>query len=346
TIFNLKHFNPKSTPSPLLAAIHYCGYQYYSQKTIELTDYMDRYSKTNLKRILLKPSLSNAQAILIYSYTHQSRGELNLARKYQSHLIHMCSALGIHIDTKMFSESTQFNRKTLFLKLAVVGNSLNGGLKPYLNYVPDLPEFDSRLYDSKWQQLPSSLNKYSDPDKVKRGLISTYTTIVHEFCDQILYLLNVRDTTEITCKTFEKLKSYYTSHLYRAQCLFFEYPQYSTELEYFSSFIKLNYYDIGIGLLDELCVNPLTEAYSTQRLLELSDSIADLIITSETTHIFYHYYLQLAALTYLNRYKSLNASKQQLTKVKFKRIMDYLSSSPACNNSITSILELGLKLTS
>jgi hypothetical protein len=346
TIFNLKHFDPKSTPSSLLAAIYYCGYHYYDQKTVELTDYMESFSKANLKRILFKPSLSNAQAILVYSYAYQLRGDLNLSRKFQSHLIHMCSALGIHIDTKMFSESTQFNRKTLFLKLAVLGNSLNGGLKPFLNYTPDLPEFDSGLYDSKWQQLPSNLIKYSDPDRVKRELISTYTVIIHKFCDQILYLLNVRDRTEITCKTFENLKSYYTLHLYKTQCLIFEYPQYSTELELFISFIKLTYYDIGIGMLDELSTNPLMEPYSTQKLLELSDSMADLVMASEHKYIFYRYYLHLAALTYLNCYKRLNVDKKQLTEAKFKKIMDYLSSGTDYNSHIASILELGLKLIS
>jgi hypothetical protein len=344
TIFNLKHFDPKSTPSPLLAAIYYCGYHYYDQKTVELTDYMESFSKANLKRILFKPSLSNAQAILIYAYAYQLRGELNLSRKYQSHLIHMCSSLGIHVDTKMFSESAQFNRKTLFLKLAVIGNSLNGGLKPFLNYIPDLPDFDRGLYDAEWQQLPSNLIKYSDHDRVKRELISTYTVIIHEFCDQILYILNVRDKTEITCKTFENLKSYYTAHIYRAQCLIFEYPQYSNELELFISFIKLTYHDIAIGILDELSTNPLMEPYSTQKLLELSDSMADLIMASGPKYIFYHYYLHLAALTYLNCYKRLNADKQQFTKVKFERIMDYLRSSPGYNNHIACILDLGLKL--
>ncbi|KXN65004.1 hypothetical protein CONCODRAFT_13567 [Conidiobolus coronatus NRRL 28638] len=328
-IFNLKYFNPRTMDQALLSAIYFCGYQFYEYKTNQLSEYMESISQSNIKRIRFKPSLTNAQALVIYSYVYKNQGNLALGRIYDAHLIKMCECLGIHIDSNLFDESSNHNRRVLFLKIAVANYNMNGGLNPYLCFVPDLPEYNSSLYHQSWQTLPAAFSHYGDTDRVKRELGAIFASINHEFSNQILYLLSMKKEYKLTkaeyqalCKSnLQQLAIIFNAHMEKYELLRLEYPMYRTEIDSYINLLKLSYYGISINIVDQLKImQKKYKNYALTKIYDACNELTNLRLNSTENDIYTQFHLYLTCLTYISYYKHLSKVQKLAANTEFQKI--------------------------
>jgi hypothetical protein len=153
-VFNLKYFDTSTVPQSLLIAIYCAGYDHRKQKTKELTEYMLHLAKKNIKRIIFKPSISNAQALLIHAHTIFYHLKDIESRALLLHLNRICYNLGIHIDTNRFCDSANFNRKALFTKVLISSNWLTGSIyKAFNNFETRVDDLEYTTHCSSWQLL-------------------------------------------------------------------------------------------------------------------------------------------------------------------------------------------------
>ncbi|KXN70176.1 hypothetical protein CONCODRAFT_17855 [Conidiobolus coronatus NRRL 28638] len=352
-VFNLKYFNPRTMDQALLSAIYFCGYQFYEHKTDQLSEYMESFSQSNLKRIRFKPSMVNAQALVIYSYVYKNQGNLALGRIYDTHLIKMCECLGIHIDSNLFDEPSNHNRRILFLRMATVNHNMNGGLKPYLCFVPDLPEYNSSLYHESWQTLPTAFSHYGDLDPAKRELDATFTSINHEFSNQILYLLSIKKEYKLTKEEYqalgksnlEQLTIIFNAHMEKYELLRLKYPMYGTEIDGFINLLKLSYYGMSITIVDQLKImQKKSEKYALSKIYDACNELTELTLSSAGNDIYSQFYVYLTCLTYISYYKHLNKAQKLVANTKFQKIYEKLLPMENLNNFIYLIIQIGKKL--
>lgn len=351
--FNLRYFNPRIMDQALLSAIYYSGYQLYADKTDQLTEYMESFSQSNLKRIRFRPSLANAQALVIYSYIYKNQGNLALGRTYDAHLIKMCECLGIHIDSNLFDESSNYNRRILFLKMAAFNHNMSGSLRPYLCFVPDLPEYNSSLYHESWQTLPAAFSHYGDADPTKRELDSIFTSINHQYSNQILYLLSIKKEYKLTKEEYqalgksnlEQITIFFNAHMEKYELLRLKYPMYGTEIDGFINLLKMAYYGISIAIVDQLkIVQRKSEKYQLTKIYEACNELTDLTLSSAENDLVTQFHVYVACLTYISYYKHLSKAQKLVASTKFQKIYEKLLPMENLNNFMYLIIHIGKKL--
>jgi hypothetical protein len=99
-LFNLVNFDPKTASESLLSAIYFASFTFQPGHPGEIYCYMQNYAKCNIKKILYKVNLTNAQTLGIYAHAFYLNGNSLLTRACISHFGRMCYALGINVDRK------------------------------------------------------------------------------------------------------------------------------------------------------------------------------------------------------------------------------------------------------
>lgn len=152
-ILSITNFNPQNAPYHLLSAMYYLGYKYQPNQPEELTFYMDSYAKTNLKLIIRKCSSSAIQALLIYQTVYFYQGNASLSHSCRAHATRIGYALGIHLDSKIFSELDNYTRRLVLVKIRDISTyEVNfGNLSK--NYLTDFGLYRVDPEESKWQLL-------------------------------------------------------------------------------------------------------------------------------------------------------------------------------------------------
>ncbi|KXN64845.1 hypothetical protein CONCODRAFT_13816 [Conidiobolus coronatus NRRL 28638] len=182
--FHLKDLQANKISRPLITAIYYMGYLCRQDNPDELTNYMKTLAKNQFKKILFKPSLQNIQALCIYFYIFL-KDDARFARAILAQITRMCYSIGAHIDTDMFSDCTNYNRKTIIRKVAYLNKNISGCLKIKPNYLLDIPNFDSSLYEPHWHLLDYKF-KLKNFDVEERLVLSKATVIHNRFRDSAL----------------------------------------------------------------------------------------------------------------------------------------------------------------
>jgi hypothetical protein len=188
SIFNLKYFDLEQTPQPLLTAIYCMGYNRREMKTKELTDYMNQLEKNNIKSILFRPSLSNAQALLIHCHSLYHHFKIAEGRACLLHLVRMCYALGIHIDTDRFEDRIKYNRKAVYMKTLLVNLFSFSVFKVFYKFEYEF-EIESQLYDISWQLLPKLILHKLKLNDDQAKLISIVTVLTGKYLDRCTQLM-------------------------------------------------------------------------------------------------------------------------------------------------------------
>jgi hypothetical protein len=350
--FNLRNFDPKIISPSLLSAIYYIGYCCRLEKTDELTGYMEEMAKRNLKKIRFRPSLSNVQALVIYTYAFRLQGKLKQARLYQSHIMRMAYNIGIQIESNIFNEFEAYDRKAAYMKLAFVNHNMNGPLKLYSNDILDLPDYEERFYDPKWQTLPKQTIKYGDSEKLKRELTARCTVIIQKFSDQVLYsisycqLITSKSTSmDVSfCSNLAELEKEYFECLNDIMDLKTQYSKYSEEIEAIMILVKLLYYDISIAILDNIKIrqSPIQKE-TILKLYGVCNQLYHQVMSLPKPNEMYHYFLHLIGLTYLNCFNYLNSRDKLATKVKLNKILDSIEPLDPINNLIYLVFKIGLQ---
>jgi uncharacterized protein YaaR (DUF327 family) len=179
-LFNLVNFNPKTASESLLSAIYFAGFIVQPNPPNEIYTYMQNYARCNIKRILSKINLPNAQALGIYSHAFYLNGNLTLSRVCLSHFSRMCNALGTGINRKNTPILDQHNRKLVYNIVKLYCNWAKLGRPPH-GLVSEEDEFDLDVYEPKYQ-LPNSNLKICNNDYE--------STIYSVFCCEYAKLSN------------------------------------------------------------------------------------------------------------------------------------------------------------
>ncbi|KXN70177.1 hypothetical protein CONCODRAFT_7321 [Conidiobolus coronatus NRRL 28638] len=350
--FSLRNFDPKTISPALLSAIYYVGYYCRLEKTDELTEYMEEMAKSNLKKIRFKSSLSNVQALVIYTYAFRMQCKLKQARLYQSHIMRMAHNIGSQIESNIFNEFEAYDRKATYMILAFINHNMNGPLKLYSDDILELPSYEERFYDPKWQTLPKQSIKYEDNEKLKRELTAKYTVIVQKFSHQILYsisycrLITSKSTSMdgSFCSNLSVLEKEYFECLNDIMDLKAQYSKYSEEIEDIIILVKLLYYDISIAILDNIKIrqSPIQKE-TIFKLYEVCNQLYHQVMNLPKPNEMYHYFLHLIGLTYLNCFNYLNIRDKLATKVKLNKILDSIEPLDPINNLIYLVFKIGLK---
>ncbi|KXN68266.1 hypothetical protein CONCODRAFT_9495 [Conidiobolus coronatus NRRL 28638] len=156
-LFNLVNFDPKSASKSLLSAIYFAGFITQTNHSIEIYSYMQGYAMCNIKKMLFKINLSNAQALGIYAHAFYLNGNYSLSRVCLSHFGRMCNALGTGINRKKLHILDQHNRKLVHNIVKLYYNWEKLGRPPY-GLASQEDEFDLDIYEPKYQLPNSNLN--------------------------------------------------------------------------------------------------------------------------------------------------------------------------------------------
>jgi hypothetical protein len=223
-IFNLKYLDLDKIPRPLLTAIYCVGYNRRKLKTKELSDYMDQLEKNNIKSILFKPRLSNAQALLLHCKSLYYNFKVVKGRACYLHLIKMCYALGIHIDTDRFNDLGNYNRKAIYAKVLEVNLFTYSVFKVFYKIEYEF-QFNSQLYDASWQLLHKLVLDRLKLNDDEAKLISIATVLSNKFLDQCIHHMTFSQSLPKSDDEIENicLHKYYTlKKIYSSICKEFE----------------------------------------------------------------------------------------------------------------------------
>jgi hypothetical protein len=196
-LFNLVNFNPKTASESLLSAIYFAGFVIQPNPPDEICSYMKNYATCNIKKILFKVSLSNAQALGIYSYAFYLSGNSSVSRACLSHFGRMCHALGIGINRIKLPIPDQNDRELAYNNIKLYYKWEKLGIPPY-SLVSQDDEFDLNIYESAYQLPNSSLNLYSN----------NYENIAYSiFCCQFAKLSNLCVIINTKCRKYDFLQA-------------------------------------------------------------------------------------------------------------------------------------------
>ncbi|KXN66011.1 hypothetical protein CONCODRAFT_12238 [Conidiobolus coronatus NRRL 28638] len=180
TLFSLVNFDLKSAPEPLLSAIYFAGFITSLNRSEEIKSYMHSYAIINIKKILFRVNLSNAQALGIYSFAFYINGNSKLSRVCLSHFARMNHNLGLTINRKNLPLIDQYNSKIVYNNMRLYYSWAKLGPSSYEVTCED-EEAGLDIYDPKYQYPNSSLNLYNN---------EYLSTLYSVFCTRLAKLNN------------------------------------------------------------------------------------------------------------------------------------------------------------
>ncbi|KXN72364.1 hypothetical protein CONCODRAFT_69062 [Conidiobolus coronatus NRRL 28638] len=323
-LFNLKHFDIAKLPQSLLTSIYCFGYNFKTDKTPELTDYMAKLAQSNVNRILFKTNLANAKALFIHHYNYYYAGKFIEGRAIIVHLTRMCHALGVHVDTKPIYNSVEFDRGSLYRNLALSHENLSTVYNLRPGFGVEIPNFNPTLYDSHWQLLNENTNNLLNLNPMKMEYYSKLCSLANEFRDKSLDVLDFSNFTNLNDEQITNLcLTKYNELLSQSLIISVEfrklkqqYSSYSTDL--FLTYEKIQYYYLFNYLLvfefGRLKSNQLTPQL-TRKILEIGSlTLEALQKIDDSSSLTYFYYL--LGFNLMGIYNYLSADDKQLARDK------------------------------
>jgi hypothetical protein len=329
--FHLKDLQIKKISQPLITAIYYMGYLFRQDKPDELTDYMRKLAKNQFKKILFKPSLQNIQALSIYFYTFIN-DDAKLARAILAQITRMCYSIGLHIDTNMFSDYANYNRKTLIRKVGHLNKNISGCLRVKPNYLLDVPSFDSTLYKPHWHLLDPTL-KLESFDTEDRNILSKATAIHNRFKDSALITtsftnLNTKpeDIAELCIIKLKNLSFAYSvtkNGYYELNEIYPNNKVIIDEIEYAESL----YYMLQNSIIEYWLLKGQINSRLIQIILEYSSKLLQ-THSSMAGKSYSIYPLFCLSFAYFKIFNNCTYTQKQLIIENLKLIKSYLVSNP------------------
>ncbi|KXN65680.1 hypothetical protein CONCODRAFT_12657, partial [Conidiobolus coronatus NRRL 28638] len=185
-IFSIAHFDPKTAPQCVLAAIYYTGYKFLSDQPEELTLYMERYAKENLKILIRQCSLSAIQALLLYTAVYYGEGNVSLHYTCRAHATRIGYAIGIHLDNKIFSELEKYTRRLMIIKLRCINIVGSRSDNLTANFLTEFGSLNIKPVEPEWQTLNKNSVIYYE-DEIERMLYAVCCSHYINFFDELKY---------------------------------------------------------------------------------------------------------------------------------------------------------------
>lgn len=216
----------------LTIMVQWAGYQFKLDKPDNITKYINTLGYSKLKQNYFKPSLNNLNGLIIGFHILLSFGNRKECIALSSHITRMAFMLGVHVNTKYFSDWVDYDRKLSWIGVIQLNTifQLTAELPNFLS-ISDVILPITKL-DYKWQLTNSRCfkNDYiGDSNIVYAKLINLSILVLHCSCVVIIYpALNNRD--EPFNLLYHKLFYKYQRLLNKVdsifELLFTEYPNY------------------------------------------------------------------------------------------------------------------------
>jgi hypothetical protein len=353
-VFSIKSFNPGTASQSLLSAMYYCGYKYQPDQPAEVTAYMNNYAEKNIKQLIRGCSLSNAQALAIYSLVYHMEGNISLAQTCQAHATRISYALGLHLDSKIFTTAIRYNRRVLFSKIRSANISFSGFHNLSPSYLTEFGELNPSLILSEWQN-PQQCSFIDIKDGLEDFIYSECCTQFIKFNN--LYNYNIWNSKINTSRdsifksewnrSYKTISKAYLDYIKVFQSLSSKYPRFKEKIIMYEVHLTMYYHQFMIELysilktkLIELNQNEITKIlYHCDSLLNFTLSKNGKLEFNPMTQFFIYF----TGFSYLNLYPIANLNDKELIKSKLCTIIDSIGSRDQLSNLNYLLLKSGYK---
>jgi hypothetical protein len=350
-IFSTAHFDPKTAPHYLMAAIYYSGYKSQSDQPEELTTYMDNYAKENLKHLIKQCSLPAIQALVIYFAVYYHEGNTSLHFTCRAHATRIGYALGVHLDNKIFSKLEKYNRRLALTKLLginIIGSSSNN---LSVSFFTEFGSFNIKPIEPEWQTLKSSTIHYKyENERMLYSVCCAHHINLYEELKYSVYSSLYNTTKDSRYKyewnkTRKAVTSVYQKYIKIFQALSSNNPKYADITSKYIFQANMYYHDIMIDMysklidkIEDLNTNDIDNAvYHLDWMLQNFLLLNQPHISMQTAIIFLGY-------QYLRFYKLCSPETREMIQIKLTQIIQALSAYYTPSNALSFIiLKIGYK---
>ncbi|KXN74086.1 hypothetical protein CONCODRAFT_2980 [Conidiobolus coronatus NRRL 28638] len=319
--------------SVLLPVLIFVGYQYMSNHHKELLKYLEHMAIVQLRKNMYKVSITNLQALYIFSYSMLLRGLAKQSLPYYNQACRMGSALGIQLNIRGLAADIQNERECIRSISTMQEQHLISTLNipTYLagithSPMPMDPVFQIVHYEASYAEVVEA-----ECISMLRWIYDQYWMVVTSEMHALAFKQEIKkvdlssDELQVKCDYFGKL---YDKCLVISYGKFLELtnrfntPEAKQIIEKYIKIFTCNYYQWIILLYSQQkpSFDPLTQAvdYHTQRALTAVKNIFKLVTTSypSTLYLYYHY-LSGISFFYLNLY--LNTTENPLFQYEIKQ---------------------------
>jgi hypothetical protein len=330
-LFSIHSFNPETADKNLLSAIYYGGLYCRQDKPPEIISYFEEYAKQNIKEIIKVISLTNTQAMTIYSTIMVFGGKLSLSRACLAHAIRMSYSLGLHINVKSISPAQQYNRLILFSKIRAISLSISGMSSLALDQITEFGHFDANILTPQWQ-IPNFKSVFyfdTEDENIIYGFCCDAYTKLHCDCSMSVWTINNCSDNYIEEK-FEKVSNSmnqkYIKCIQTFELLLKEFPCFENTILGNKYQVKLLYHDFNMERYKILKTR--AKSFKSKLISDMINEtslIFEYVVASERFNQHTHIYPYTAGLNFINLYPSCNESQKKVVKDKLHKIVDYLS---------------------
>ncbi|KXN66977.1 hypothetical protein CONCODRAFT_11063, partial [Conidiobolus coronatus NRRL 28638] len=345
-IFSIAHFNPKTAPQSLLAAIYYTGYKSQPDQPKELTLYMENYAKANLKLLLRQCSLSAVQALLIYYIAYYREGNIPLHFTCRAHATRIGYALGIHLDNKIFSELEKYTRRLALIKLRCINIVGSSSHNLTANFLTEFGPLNIKSIEPKWQTSNKSSVIYYE-DENERLLYAVCSAHFINFFDELKYSVNnslyssareSRYKSEWN-KTRKDITRVYQKYTRIFQSLNSVYPDYTQITSKYEFQICIFYHDTMVDMNSKL-INKIEDLNSSDidKAVYHLDWMFNYIYSNNQARTFTQTLITLLGYQYLSYYKLCSPSTRQNIQAKLVQMIQTLAIYYIPSNALSFII--------
>jgi hypothetical protein len=352
-IVSIAHFDPKTAPQCLMAAIYYTGYKLLADQPEELTLYMDNYAKENLKILIRQCSLPAVQALLLYFAIYYGERNISLHFTCRSHATRIGYALGIHLDNKIFSELEKYTRRLSLIKLRCINIIGSSSHNLSTSFLTEFGSLNTKPIEPEWNIPNKDLLVYYE-DEGERLFYATCCGHYINFFDELKYSVcnslycSARDSRYKSewNKTRKDVTIVYQKYIRVFQSLSTMYPNYTQITSKYEFLICAFYHDTMVDMYNKLIskVEDLNPSDIDQAICHL-DWMYNYISSGNQTRILTQTLIILLGYQYLSLYDLCSPSTRQAIQAKLAHIIQNLSIYYIPSNALSFIiLKNGCKL--
>jgi hypothetical protein len=330
-LFSIHSFNPKTSSKTLLSAIYYGGLYCRQDKPPEIIEYFEEYAKQNIKEIIKKISLTNIQAIFIYSALMVFTGKLTLSRALLAHAVRMSYSLGLHLNLKSLYPIQQYNRLMLFSNIRALTLNLTGMSSLALGQLTEFGQLNSGILAPQWQIPNSSCVFYFDTEdeNIIYGFCCDTYSRFHDDCSLSIWTIgscSINYIDNIFDEIFANINQKYFQCIQTFDLLVKEFPHHKPVVLSHKYQLIILYHNVNLERYKilKMRVNSL-KPKQISNVIKAASLMFDSVVESESFIQHTHIFPYTVGLNFISIYSSCNRSQKLMVRDKLCEVVDYLS---------------------
>ncbi|KXN70165.1 hypothetical protein CONCODRAFT_7306 [Conidiobolus coronatus NRRL 28638] len=345
-LFSIQSFNSKTISHSLLSAMYFCAYQFSTNQPKEVSEYMEKLEKHNIKNILKNITLDNIRTLVIHTAMAQWGGKMELAKSLQSHLSRMSYLLGLHLDYGKLSPIDRYNRNILFCIVRKVNIELSGSRNFTPNYLTELGNNKARLYDPKWH-LPSPHSPLYLNNPLENQLYSLCLTQFFKFNDissknmqfHLFYNKEASTFNSIWNSKVNAIKVLFEDAIGSLKQLKLIYKEFQQIIDPFEIRVRMAYHESMIKMYEVLKHKYKSlSSKDITNILEHCDHLHQEIIANSNNSIYSQFFAHIVGLNYLSVYSKCTTFQKQTTKQRLHDLILYMNDRFVSNLSLNYLV--------